>query len=138
MLFRSRSPPEIQRDIATHRQPAYDDAIDPERVEAARRKTRATIDYSVDLELDLSTVVPGVAGPKRPQDHINLPDLKKTFTGLFTKALPDSTPELPTTVPSASASASGRPMASPTMVSVMQRSRSTMSQISWGSSPRWV
>jgi aconitate hydratase len=46
-------------------------------------------DYSVDLELDLSTVVPGVAGPKRPQDHINLPDLKKTFTGLFTKALPD-------------------------------------------------
>jgi aconitate hydratase len=46
-------------------------------------------DYSVDLELDLSTVVPGVAGPKRPQDHINLPDLKRTFTGLFTKALPD-------------------------------------------------
>jgi len=46
-------------------------------------------DYSVDLELDLSTVVPGVAGPKRPQDHINLPDLKSTFTGLFTKALPD-------------------------------------------------
>ncbi len=46
-------------------------------------------DYSVDLELDLSTVVPGVAGPKRPQDHINLPDLKKTFTGLFTKSLPD-------------------------------------------------
>src|SRR5476651_808640 len=26
-------------------------------------------DYSVDLELDISTVVPGVAGPKRPQDH---------------------------------------------------------------------
>jgi aconitate hydratase len=46
-------------------------------------------DYSVDLELDLSTVVPGVAGPKRPQDHINLPDLKSTFSGLFTKALPD-------------------------------------------------
>jgi len=50
---------------------------------------RGAIDYSVDLELDISTVVPGVAGPKRPQDHINLPDLKKTFTGLFTKALPD-------------------------------------------------
>jgi len=46
-------------------------------------------DYSVDLELDLATVVPGVAGPKRPQDHINLPDLKTTFTSLFTKALPD-------------------------------------------------
>jgi len=50
---------------------------------------KGQIDYSVDLELDLSTVVPGVAGPKRPQDHINLPDLKSTFTGLFTKALPD-------------------------------------------------
>ena len=46
-------------------------------------------DYSVDLELDISTVVPGVAGPKRPQDHINLPDLKSTFTGLFTKAQSD-------------------------------------------------
>ncbi len=50
---------------------------------------KGQIDYSVDLELDLSTVVPGVAGPKRPQDHINLPDLKSTFTGLFTKGLPD-------------------------------------------------
>ena len=50
---------------------------------------KGQIDYSVDLELDLSTVVPGVAGPKRPQDHINLPDLKNTFTDLFTKSLPD-------------------------------------------------
>jgi aconitate hydratase len=50
---------------------------------------KGQIDYSVDLELDISTVTPGVAGPKRPQDHINLPDLKSTFTGLFTKALPE-------------------------------------------------
>ena len=50
---------------------------------------KGQIDYSVDLELDLSTVVPGVAGPKRPQDHINLPDLKKAFTDIFTKTLPD-------------------------------------------------
>ncbi len=50
---------------------------------------KGQIDYSVDLELDISTVVPGVAGPKRPQDHINLPDLKSIFTGLFTKALAD-------------------------------------------------
>ena len=47
------------------------------------------IDYSVDLELDLSIVVPGVAGPKRPQDHIDLPDLKETFASLFTKTVPD-------------------------------------------------
>ena len=44
------------------------------------------IEYSVDLELDISTVTPGVAGPKRPQDHINLPDLKNAFTALFTKS----------------------------------------------------
>jgi len=50
---------------------------------------KGEIDYSVDLELDLSTVVPGVAGPKRPQDHINLPELKNAFRTLFTKALPD-------------------------------------------------
>ncbi len=46
-------------------------------------------EYSVELELDISTVVPGVAGPKRPQDHINLPDLKNTFTSLFAKTIAD-------------------------------------------------
>jgi aconitate hydratase len=46
-------------------------------------------EYSVDLELDISTVQPGVAGPKRPQDHINLPELKSTFTSLFSKAIAD-------------------------------------------------
>jgi aconitate hydratase A / 2-methylisocitrate dehydratase len=46
-------------------------------------------DYSVDLELDISTVVPGVAGPKRPQDHIKLPELKDAFRALFTKAVAD-------------------------------------------------
>ena len=50
---------------------------------------RGQIDYSVDLELDISTVVPGVAGPKRPQDHIRLPELKNTFASLFTKPLQD-------------------------------------------------
>ncbi|MEO8144667.1 MAG: aconitate hydratase AcnA [Betaproteobacteria bacterium] len=41
------------------------------------------IDYSESLELDLSTVMPSLAGPKRPQDRINLDDMKKNFTGLF-------------------------------------------------------
>ncbi len=36
-------------------------------------------DYSATLELDLGTVVPSMAGPKRPQDRINLPDVKKNF-----------------------------------------------------------
>jgi aconitate hydratase len=35
--------------------------------------------YSDTLELDLKDVVPALAGPKRPQDRINLPDVKKNF-----------------------------------------------------------
>src|SRR5690348_10641980 len=35
--------------------------------------------YSEKLELDLSTVVPSIAGPKRPQDRIALTDAKDAF-----------------------------------------------------------
>lgn len=35
--------------------------------------------YSEYLELDLSTVVPSIAGPKRPQDRIVLTDAKQAF-----------------------------------------------------------
>ncbi len=41
--------------------------------------------YSEYLELDLSTVVPSIAGPKRPQDRIELSDAK----GSFRKAIHD-------------------------------------------------
>ncbi len=41
------------------------------------------VEYSQLLELNLSTVKPGVAGPKRPQDHIDLPDLPAKFEKLF-------------------------------------------------------
>jgi aconitate hydratase len=51
--------------------------------------TKGELNYSVELELDLSTVVPGVAGPKRPQDRINLNDLGSTFSSLFSKAVAD-------------------------------------------------
>jgi aconitate hydratase len=44
---------------------------------------RGQIDYSTELELDLASVVPSVAGPKRPQDRIELPALKDTFTEIF-------------------------------------------------------
>ena len=40
-------------------------------------------DYSQVLQLDLSTVKPSVAGPKRPQDRINLYALKESFEILF-------------------------------------------------------
>ena len=35
--------------------------------------------YNGTIELDLGTVVPSMAGPKRPQDRINLPDVKANF-----------------------------------------------------------
>jgi len=47
------------------------------------------IDYSQVLEMDLSTVEPSVAGPKRPQDRIALASLKSAFTGLMDKPLAD-------------------------------------------------
>ncbi|MDG2123707.1 MAG: aconitate hydratase AcnA [Verrucomicrobiales bacterium] len=45
------------------------------------------VDYSVDLSLDVSVVRPAVAGPKRPQDRIELEGLKDKFDGLM-KATP--------------------------------------------------
>jgi aconitate hydratase len=35
--------------------------------------------YSEELELDLSSVVPSLAGPKRPQDRVALDDAKRAF-----------------------------------------------------------
>ena len=45
---------------------------------------KGEVDYTNVLELDLSTIVPAVAGPKRPQDRIDLSDLDKKFEELFT------------------------------------------------------
>ncbi|HEX4668191.1 MAG TPA: aconitate hydratase [Chthoniobacterales bacterium] len=50
---------------------------------------KGEIDYSVDLELDLADVQPSVAGPKRPQDRIDLPELGNAFRSLLTKPLPE-------------------------------------------------
>jgi aconitate hydratase len=49
-------------------------------------------EYSDTLELDLGNVVPSLAGPKRPQDRINLPDVKKNF--LDTLNAPPKTAEI--------------------------------------------
>src|SRR5713101_8049996 len=50
---------------------------------------KGEIDYSVDLQLDLGQVQPGVAGPKRPQDRINLPELGETFRSLLQMPVKD-------------------------------------------------
>ena len=48
------------------------------------------IDYSQTLELDLATVRPSLAGPKRPQDRIDLDRVKATFTSLFAKPVAEN------------------------------------------------
>jgi len=45
-------------------------------------------EYSSTLGLDLSTVVPSIAGPKRPQDRIALSEAKSSFDALLEHALP--------------------------------------------------
>ncbi|MBQ2379632.1 MAG: aconitate hydratase AcnA [Akkermansia sp.] len=58
------------------------------------------VDYSVELELDLSTIVPAVAGPKRPQDRIALADLKQSFATICegTYGHPQNTAAIPVTM----------------------------------------
>ncbi len=49
------------------------------------------ITFSEYLELDLSTVVPSIAGPKRPQDRIAMTDAKNAFRAALTDYVSDAT-----------------------------------------------
>ncbi|MDC4233196.1 aconitate hydratase AcnA [Actinomyces sp. B33] len=52
--------------------------------------------YSEYLELDLSTVVPSIAGPKRPQDRIDLAESKDSFARTIPSYAPDGPrPDVP-------------------------------------------
>ena len=51
---------------------------------------KGDIQYSQELELDLNSVVPSVAGPKRPQDKIELPNMKRDFISAFSKPVTES------------------------------------------------
>ena len=46
---------------------------------------KGEIDYSAELDLDLASVVPSVAGPKRPQDRIELNAMGREFKAAFSK-----------------------------------------------------
>lgn len=50
---------------------------------------KGDIQYTKSLDLDLSSIVPSVAGPKRPQDRIDVPRLKNTFQQLLEKSVAD-------------------------------------------------
>ena len=47
--------------------------------------------FSEYVELDLSTVVPSISGPKRPQDRISLTDSKKAFEKILPSYFSDKT-----------------------------------------------
>ena len=53
-----------------------------------------TIAYSQVHNLDLGTVVPSVAGPKRPQDRIELTEVKSAFTTMLTDPTAYNKPSL--------------------------------------------
>ncbi|OZI54431.1 aconitate hydratase AcnA [Bordetella genomosp. 4] len=48
------------------------------------------VDYTKLLTLDLSTVAPSLAGPKRPQDRIEIGNVKTTFSDLFSKPVAEN------------------------------------------------
>ncbi|KZK96133.1 Aconitate hydratase 1 [Pseudovibrio sp. Ad46] len=49
------------------------------KVQGMYRDTHAEPTFTDTLELDISTVVPSIAGPKRPQDRISLADASEGF-----------------------------------------------------------
>jgi aconitate hydratase len=48
------------------------------------------VHYSQVIELDLNTVKPSVAGPKRPQDRIELPNLQREFFSAFQRPVTEN------------------------------------------------
>jgi aconitate hydratase len=47
-------------------------------------------EYSQVLAMDLASIKPSLAGPKRPQDRIEMPALGSTFTSLFSKPVSEN------------------------------------------------
>ncbi len=69
----------------TNRDASLIDLVEAYTKEQGLFRTDATPDpvYAETVDLDLSTVTPSMAGPKRPQDRVNLPDVKKNFEAAF-------------------------------------------------------
>ena len=72
---------------STGRMPAEVDALQAyfKAQEMYGVSKKGDLDYSTTLELDLATVNASLAGPKRPQDRIELGNMKSQFASLFSK-----------------------------------------------------
>ncbi|MFM7657213.1 MAG: aconitate hydratase AcnA, partial [Burkholderiaceae bacterium] len=51
---------------------------------------KGQVDYTKELTLDLSKVAPSLAGPKRPQDRIEIGHVRNTFKDLFAKPVAEN------------------------------------------------
>jgi aconitate hydratase len=60
------------------------------KVQGLWREPGAGPDFDETLELDLATVEPSVAGPRRPQDRVALGDLQASFRAAYPRDLPES------------------------------------------------
>ena len=102
-------------------------------------------EYSEYLELDLSTVVPSIAGPKRPQDRIELASAKEQFRkdlhnysdGEIKGAVKASAPSWPQTTTSPARATASPPLTAlkvaraPRLPSLPRRAASTRSTTVW-------
>src|SRR5579863_10042506 len=69
----------------TNRGPDLIELVEAYTKEQGLFRTDATPDpqYADTLDLDLAKVTPSMAGPKRPQDRVELPDVRKNFHAAF-------------------------------------------------------
>jgi aconitate hydratase len=69
----------------SNRDPHLIELVEAYSKEQTLFRTDSTKDplFSETLELDLASVVPSMAGPKRPQDRLTLPEVKKSFRDAF-------------------------------------------------------
>ncbi len=51
---------------------------------------KGEVDFSQVVSLDLGTVTPSLAGPKRPQDRIELGNVSRQFSSLFSKPMSEN------------------------------------------------
>ncbi len=56
---------------------------------------KGALEFTQEVELDLASVKPGVAGPKRPQDRIDLDELETKWASLLTAPAPDGYGKVP-------------------------------------------
>ena len=75
---------------ATGRSAAHCDRVERVSKELGLFRTDGTPDpeYTSTLELDLGTVEPSLAGPKRPQDRVRLSEIKPSFEKVLPTLLP--------------------------------------------------